>query len=74
MGARIVQGSGKADYLDVGAVGVVALAALGAGHEPSFLIQAKGSAHDARVLLQHEAILRRAEHQPVLQDRLAFRP
>ena len=59
-------------YLDVSAVGMVALAALGARHEPTLLIHTKGSAHDAGVLLQHETILRRAEHQPVLQDRLPF--
>ena len=49
---------GGCDYLDVGAVGMVALAALGAGHEAPLLIEAEGSAHDASVLFQHETILR----------------
>ena len=54
---------------DVGAVGMVALAALGARHEPTLLVQTEASAHDASVLIQHETILRRTQHQSVLQDR-----
>lgn len=51
---------------------MVALSALSARDEPALLIEAERSAHCAGILLNDEAIVRRAEDELVLEARLSF--
>lgn len=53
-------------YLDVDAVGVVALATLGTGDDASLHVLAERAAHHAHVLLQDELVFGRTQHHLVV--------